>query len=164
MTDFRGDKLIDGNGVAKATTTGVGGAGQERHVRRVRTVHAGMRHAAEHGEVIPVRLQLVEVRRQLVVAPAVFREKPIRQKAKVVANGEHPPRCPGLFRACEHRCHRLQQRQRHGHACSAQKSAAAQRAAVGDVRSLHGWAQRTGLRCGCNAGSNVICRGKVHFE
>src|SRR6187431_2202098 len=50
--------------------------------------HVRKRHAAEDGEVVPVVLEDLEVRRERIVAARPGREEHLRQEAEVVADRE----------------------------------------------------------------------------
>src|SRR5207245_437556 len=107
-------------------------------------IHIRMRDTAEHSEILPIFPQHFEVRRQRVVAPAVFREEMLRQQTKVVADSKHPAR---LSAGClsgresvscstsECRRHRVQQWQRKKYTRTAKKPSARECRMRGNQRS-----------------------------
>ena len=61
VPDAFADVLVQGNGVAETAAARMRGRSQETIVRRMAAVHVGMRHAAEHGEIVPVRLEHFQI-------------------------------------------------------------------------------------------------------
>ena len=88
VADAFGDVLVERDGVAEAAAARMRRGGEEAVVRRMPAVHVGMRHAAEHGEIVAMLLEQFEVGRQRVIAPALLREEMFRQQAEVVADAE----------------------------------------------------------------------------
>ena len=70
-----GHELVERDRVAERAAGRVRGRGQEADVRRVAAVHVRVRHAAEHGEVVAVFLEQLQVRRGRVVAARVLGEE-----------------------------------------------------------------------------------------
>ena len=68
--DPLGDVLVERNRVAERAAARMRRRGQEADVRRMAAIHVRVRHAAEHGEVVAVLLQGLQVGRGRVVAPA----------------------------------------------------------------------------------------------
>ena len=64
--------------------------GEKADIGRMSAVDVGMRNPAKYGEIVAKFLQILQVRRQGVVSPAVFWEKGFGQYTEIVANGEHP--------------------------------------------------------------------------
>ena len=60
-------------------------------------VDIGVRDAAEDGEVLPVLIENLRVKRMRVLPAAGLREELIRQQAKIITDADHPPR-PGIRR------------------------------------------------------------------
>src|ERR1700687_2415253 len=118
MADALGDILVERDGVAKAAAARMRRGGEEAIVRGMSAIDVRMRNAAEDGEVVAVFFEVLEIRRQRVIAPALLWEKLTRQQAEVVADAEHPPRfsawrgAGGTLRyRGENGGHRLQHRQ-----------------------------------------------------
>ena len=59
-----GDELVERDRVAEPAAARVRGRGQEADVRRMPAVHVRVRDAAEHGEVVAVLAQGLQVRRR----------------------------------------------------------------------------------------------------
>src|SRR5436190_17158138 len=101
--------------------------GEKADIGGMSSVDVGMRNSAKYGEIVAKFLQILQVRRQCIVSPAVFWEKRLAQHAQVVANGEHPAggRCGGGRSRCRGACrygkHGFQQGKRNGHASGSQK-------------------------------------------
>ena len=161
--DALGDVLVERNGVAERAARRVRRGGQEADVRRMPAVDVGMRDAAEHGEVVAVLLQHLEVGRSRVVAAGAGREEQVGSQAEVVADAEHPAR-PGIRRARrgsrrarERRQHRVEERQRQRDAHALQKTPARDGLAGGDEGS-------TGFDVHVVRNVSVICSGTTRFE
>ena len=81
MPDALGDVLVERDGVAEAAAARMRRGGEEAVVRRMPAVHVRMRHAAEDGQVVAVRLQVLQIRRQRVAAAGLLGEEPVGQQA-----------------------------------------------------------------------------------
>jgi hypothetical protein len=110
--DLFGDDLIERDRIAKRTAAGMRRGGQEANIRRMAAVNIRMRDAAEHCEVVPVRLQQFQIWRGDVFAPGAFGEEVIREQSQVIANRQHAARLRSRFGLRQHRLHHIQKRER----------------------------------------------------
>src|SRR4051794_11311036 len=115
---------------------------EKTDVRGVTAIDVGMRHTAEHREILAIFLQELEVRRRRVAHAAVLRKKQIGPKAEIVADAEHPPRLGsrrkrrGRFRGARERWqHRVEKGQRKRDARAPEKMSARHRTTRDDEGS-----------------------------
>ena len=110
VPDTLGDVLVEGDAVAEAAARRMRRGRQEADVRRVAAIHIGVHDAAAHGEIVAEGAKLLQIGRQLVVAPCLtgFREELVRQHAEVIADAEKSPRRGRAGGMCEGRLHRLE--------------------------------------------------------
>ena len=140
--DLLGDVLVERDGIAKRAAARMRRGGEETDVRRVPAIHVRMRDAAEHGEVIAVRLEHIEIGRRRIIAAGARGEELIREQAEIVADGEHPARLRAraggrAARRGPRKCgpHRVEERERHHDPRAAEKLPARERLPRGDERA-----------------------------
>ena len=143
--DLLGDVLVERDGVAKRAAARMRRGGEETDVGRVPAIDVRMRDAAEYGEVVAVRLELLKIGRQRIIAAGARGEELIREQAEVVADGEHPARlCARAGGRAARRGsrkggqHRVEERQRHHDPRAAEKLPARKRSPRGDERANGG--------------------------
>ena len=124
MADALRRELVKGDRIAEAATARMRRGGEEAVVSRVAAIHIRMRDTTKDGEIIAVRLEHFQVRRELVAATggSLSREEFFRQQAEVVAHAEEAAwRLLFSSGAGKRGLHGLQQRQRHADARGTQK-------------------------------------------
>jgi hypothetical protein len=97
-SDLFRDELIERDRIAKRTATRMRRGSQKANIRRMAAVYIGMRNAAEHREIMAVRLQQFQIRRSFVFAPRALGKELVCQQTQIVADCQHPARLRGGFR------------------------------------------------------------------
>src|ERR1043166_6677666 len=132
MTDALANILIQRNCVAKTRAAGMRSGGEKTIISRMSAIHVGMRHTAEHSEIVAMLFQTFKIGREGVAAAAVFRKEAIGDQTEVVTDAEEAARLPagssihaGPPFGCgrEGRRHRVEHWQCKKYACAAQERA-----------------------------------------
>ena len=82
-----GDVLVERDGVTEGAAARMRCGRQETHVGRVPAVDVGVRDAAEDAEILPVRLEVLQVGRRHVVAAGAGGKELVAEEAEIVADG-----------------------------------------------------------------------------
>ena len=117
-------------------------------------VHAGMRKATEHAELIPHLGEHFEVRRERVVAASARRKEVLRQHAEIVRDDQHALRRRRLRSSREHGCHAFEHRKPERDAKAAQEGAARQGGGGGG--DVHGDTEMGGVTGGRKFDGNKL--------
>ena len=89
MPHLIGHHLVQGNTVAKTRSPGMRRRGQKRFVGTVSSIDAGMGESAKHSELLPVRRESIEVRRQRIIPARSSRKEEFGNEAEILVDGDH---------------------------------------------------------------------------
>ena len=89
MTDLIRDHLVEGNTVAKTRPSRMRRGGQKRFVSAVSSIDAGVREPAEHSELLSMRRDLFEIRRQVIIPPRPLGKEMFGNEAEILVDGDH---------------------------------------------------------------------------